>query len=180
MLDTEKIIRKYYEPGSQLYHILVEHSLRVRDKALAIAARKPELQLDTEFIAEAAMLHDIGIFMCYAPGIACNGTHKYIEHGYLGADLLRKEGLPRHALVCERHTGVGLTLKTIVENKLPLPRRDMLPLSGEEKLICYADKFFSKSKLNEEHRVEAIRNELAKYGEYQLEVFDSWHSLYTE
>ena len=88
------------------------------------------------------MLHDIGIGQCDAPGIHCHGTHLYIEHGYLGAELLRAEGLPRHALVCERHTGMGLSREMIEERGWPLPCRDMRPVTLEEKLVCYADKFF--------------------------------------
>ncbi|MGM9782244.1 MAG: HDIG domain-containing metalloprotein, partial [Paludibacteraceae bacterium] len=142
------IIRKYYKPDTALYDTLVCHSTAVRDKALTLAARHPELHIDTAFVAEAAMLHDIGIFETNAPNIFCRGTHAYIEHGYLGAELLRREQLPRHALVCERHTGTGLTIEQIVKRQLPVPQRDMRPVSIEEQLICYADKFFSKSHLD--------------------------------
>jgi hypothetical protein len=71
----------------------------VSDKALAIARMHPELNLDTRFVEEAAMLHDIGIYLCNAPEIDCHGEAEYICHGYLGADILRREGLPKHALV---------------------------------------------------------------------------------
>lgn len=106
--------------------------------------KHPELNLDTVFLEEAAMLHDIGIFLTHAPGIQCFGTEPYICHGYLGAGLVRKEGFPRHALVCERHTGAGLSLKDIMDQKLPVPHREMLPVSMEEQVICFADKFFRK------------------------------------
>jgi len=178
MLDTEKIIEKYYSKYTDLYYILLIHSEQVRNKALDVARRNPDLNLDTDFISEAAMLHDIGIFKCHAPRILCKGTHKYIEHGYLGADILREEGLPKHALVCERHTGAGLSKEMILHEKLPLPARDMLPVSLEEKVICYADKFYSKSKLNSPHSVEDIRKELSRFGEMQVRVFDEWHNLF--
>ena len=45
----------------------------------------------------------------------------------------------------KRHTGAGLTKKEIIEQELPLPQQDFLPETTEEKLICYADKFFSKT-----------------------------------
>jgi uncharacterized protein len=156
----------------------VKHSEQVKNKALEIAGKHPELNLDTEFITEAAMLHDIGIFLCEAPRIHCHGTHQYIEHGYLGADLLRKEGLPRHALVCERHTGTGLSLKMIEKGNLPLPHRDMLPVSPEEQVICYADKFYSKTQLDEAHSVDRIRDYLKRYGKSEVLKFDRWHSLF--
>lgn len=178
MIDPFSIIDRYYYTSTDLYRVLVVHSQHVRDKALEVDAKHPELNLNTGFIAEAAMLHDLGIFLCHAPGIHCHGTHQYIEHGYLGADILRKEGLPRHALVCERHTGMGLSLKTIVNKKLPLPERDMIPESMEEKVICYADKFYSKTKLNEAHSVDHIRRMLANFGKWEVEQFDDWHNLF--
>lgn len=138
------LIDKYYPRDNELKHILNVHSRSVADKALWIAVKHPELNLDTVFLEEAAMLHDIGIFLTHAPGIQCFGTEPYICHGYLGAGLVRKEGFPRHALVCERHTGAGLSLKDIMDQKLPVPHREMLPVSMEEQVICFADKFFRK------------------------------------
>jgi uncharacterized protein len=178
MINPLEIIEKYYLPGSEIHYVLVKHSEQVKNKALEIAGKHPELNLDTEFITEAAMLHDIGIFLCEAPRIHCHGTHQYIEHGYLGADLLRKEGLPRHALVCERHTGTGLSLKMIEKGNLPLPHRDMLPVSPEEQVICYADKFYSKTQLDEAHSVDRIRDYLKRYGKSEVLKFDRWHSLF--
>ncbi|NDP21971.1 MAG: HDIG domain-containing protein [Paludibacter sp.] len=177
-MNTLEIIEKYYPHGSELYYILTKHSEQVMNKALSIANKHPEMQLDLQFIEEAAMLHDIGIFRCNAPRIHCHGPNQYIQHGYLGADILRKEGLPRHALVCERHTGVGLSLKTIQFNGLPLPLRDMLPLSLEEQLICYADKFYSKTQLLETHSLERIRTSLRHFGESEVKRFDQWHLLF--
>jgi len=177
-VDPIEIIEKYYIKGSELYHVLINHSEHVKNKALEIAVNHPEMHLDLQFIAEAAMLHDIGIFMCDAPRIFCHGPNKYIEHGYLGANILREEGLLKHALVCERHTGVGISLEMILKNKLPLPHRDLLPLSNEEQLICYADKFFSKTRLNEILPIHKIRTNLMKYGEHEVIRFDSWNALY--
>lgn len=178
MINTLQIIEKYYPIDTEGHYVLVKHSEDVRAKALEVAAKHPELKLDTEFISEAAMLHDIGIFLCDAPRIFCHGTHQYIEHGYLGADLLKTLGLPLHALVCERHTGVGLSLKTIQAAGLPLPQRDMLPVSLEEQVICYADKFYSKTQLNEAHDVERIRIYLSRFGESEVRKFDEWHVLF--
>ena len=175
IIDPLVIIEKYYIKGSELYNILVNHSEHVKNKALEIALNHPEMHLDRQFIAEAAMLHDIGIFMCDAPRIFCHGSKTYIEHGYLGANLLRKEGLFKHALVCERHTGVGISLEMILKNKLPLPHRDLMPQTKEEQLICYADKFYSKTKLNETLSVQKIRTYLTHYGEEEVIRFNSWN-----
>ena len=172
------IIAKYYPTDSEAYRILVVHSRSVADKALEIARMHPEMNLDLTFIEEAAMLHDIGIFKCNAPTIDCHGEAPYICHGYLGAELMRKEGYPRHALVCEHHTGTGISLAMIDEQHLPLPYRDMRPVSMEEQLICFADKFFSKTKLMKEKSVDKVKQGLSKYGEETVEQFESWCKLF--
>src|SRR5664279_4650174 len=127
---------------------MVEYGKAVANKALEIAARLSHKNPDCRFIEEAALLHDIGIFLTNFPKIGCFGPHPYISHGYLGRELLEKEGLSAHALVCERHVGVGLTIEDINDNLFPLPLRDMRPQSLEEKIICFADKFYSKNKAN--------------------------------
>lgn len=177
-MDALTLLAKYYPVGSQAYHILVTHSRCVADKALAIARRHPEMELDLPFVEEAALLHDIGVFKCHAPGIACLGEAEYICHGYLGADLMRAEGFPRHALVCERHTGTGLSLQTIVERGLPLPHRDMQPVTMEEQLICFADKFYSKTKPTKERSKERVIQSLSKYGDDTIARFETWCKLF--
>jgi len=81
-----------------------------------------------------------------------------------------------HALVCERHTGVGLTLKDIVQQNLPLPHREMCPESLSEQIICYADLFYSKKpgRLDERKTVEKVRKKLLPFGEEKVEIFNSW------
>jgi uncharacterized protein len=168
-MDPVAILLKYYKAESRAWHILRTHSEAVARKALEIADRHPELQVDRAFVREAAMLHDIGVFLCDAPEIDCHGPSPYICHGVLGADLLRREGYPRHALVCERHTGTGLSLAEIKSRLLLLPHRDMLPLSEEEQLVCFADKFFSKTRLERERTIDAVKLSLAKHGEGTLQ-----------
>ena len=177
-MDPLAIIDKYYPEDNRLKQILLVHSRAVADKALALARKHPGLNLDLAFVEEAALLHDIGIFLTDADGICCYGTHPYICHGYLGAELVRKEGFPRHALVCERHTGAGLSLEDICTRQLPVPHRDMLPVSLEEKLICFADKFFSKTKLEVEKSLEKARKSVAKHGEAGTRRFDEFCRLF--
>ena len=177
-MDYQAIINKYYPEDNELRHILLVHSRAVADKALAIADRHPELSLDRQFIEEAAMLHDIGIVRCNAPGIQCFGSEPYICHGRIGAEMLRAEGFPRHARVCERHTGAGITRSQIIAQKLPLPQQDFLPETMEEKVICYADKFFSKSHLDEEKTIEQAIASLSKFGEEGVARFREWVKMF--
>ncbi len=177
-MDPHTIIEKYYNKGSKIYRIYMSHVTDVTNKALQIAHKHPELAIDTQFLEEAGMLHDIGIFLTRAPHIHCKGEHPYIRHGYLGRELLASEGYPKHGLVCERHTGTGLSLETILKRKLPIPHRDMRPQSMEEKIICFADKFFSKSKLGKEKSIKKIRKNLGKHGKHQIEQFDEWCEMF--
>lgn len=177
-MEPQKLIDKYYHDNLPLKEILLKHSRLVTEKALSIARNHPELHADIPFIAEAAMLHDIGIFLTSAPSIQCIGEKPYICHGYLGRELLDKEGFPRHGLVCERHTGTGLSLKDIQQQSLPLPWRDMRPVSIEEQIICFADKFFSKSGNQKEKSIEKIIKGLSKYGTESVERFTAWCSIF--
>ena len=179
-MEPIKIIEKYYDNRTEVYQLLIKHSRSVSDKALSIARSHPEMELDHAFIEEAAMLHDIGIFLCNAPSIGCHGTFDYVCHGYLGADLLRKEGYPRHALVCERHTGTGISLQMILEKNLPLPHKDFIPVSLEEQLICFADKFFSKTKPGKEKEIVKIQSSLQKHGEDTVLCFNRWCKLFLQ
>jgi uncharacterized protein len=145
-MDPMAVIDKYYPPGSALHGILVDHSRQVAEKSLDIARNLSDLAPDLEFIQQAAMLHDIGIFLTASPKIGCTGKAPYLCHGVLGRALLDKEGMdPAYGLVAERHTGAGISLDTILRHNLPLPHRDLVPQTLEQKIICCADKFFSKT-----------------------------------
>jgi uncharacterized protein len=109
----------------------------------------------------------------------CFGEYPYLCHGYLGCDLLVAEGYPDHALVCERHTGVGITAQEIFAHKLPLPLRDFVPVSVEEQIICFADKFFSKSgDLFEEKSLASVRKSIKKYGDKNILRFNEWCEIF--
>ena len=182
MVDYERIISKYCAGNAELQHILLTHSRQVADRALAILKTHPEWvesgEVDPVFVEEAAMLHDIGVTLCDASKIHCTGTHAYIEHGYLGAEILRQEGLPKHAAVAERHTGTGITYEQIIREQLPIPLCDYSPRTLEEKLICYADKFYSKTKLGQDKPMSKIRQHLWKYGSDTVLRFDEWQTLF--
>lgn len=177
-MDYQSIIDKYYPEDDDLRRLLIKHSRQVADYCLQVCSRHPELQLDRQFVEEAAMLHDIGIRWCNAPGIFCEGTEPYIKHGLIGGELLRKEGYPRHAQVCERHTGTGLTKEQITRQQLPLPVEDFIPVEQEEKLVCYADKFFSKSHPDRKLTAVQVAQSLEKFGHEGVEKFLEWVRLF--
>lgn len=206
-MDYLALIHRYYPEDNALRRMLLHHSRQVCARALQIVERHPELGANRHLVEAGAMLHDIGIFLTDAPGIHCHGTAHYILHGSLGAQLLRneakqlkKEKLQEEQLkaeqpqaiqlqeelhfyealarICERHTGTGLTRQTIIERGLPDPQQDLLPETIEEQIICYADKFYSKSHLERERTIPQTLQSLEKFGDEGVEKFRHWTELF--
>ncbi len=190
--NAERIITHYYPAVSPLRDMLLQHSRSVMRRALQIAEARLELDVNHSFVACAALLHDIGILRCQAPGIYCHGTEPYICHGIQGAAMVRQWFADhpqtddagdaalseRLARVCERHTGAGITIEDIRTQQLPLPERDFMPETLEEQLICYADKFYSKTRLNHEKNLaEAVRS-LQKFGDAGVQRFLEWQKRF--
>ncbi len=173
-MDYLSYIYKYYPEDDDLRRLLLKHSRQVADRCLKIALKHRELPIDVQFLEEAAMLHDIGIFRCQAPSIFCTGTEPYICHGQIGGKLLRAEGFPRHARVCERHTGTGLTKEQIIEQGFPLPPEDFIPETLEEQIVCYADKFYSKSHPDRNLTIAQTAQSLEKFGHAGVLKFLGW------
>ena len=182
-MDYSKIINHFYPEDNELRRLLLVHSRAVADKALHICDRHPELNLNRDFVEAAAMLHDIGIMKCDAPGIFCHGTEPYIRHGIMGAEMLRllepSGALEPYARVCQRHTGAGITRREVLEQGLPMPLPDddsepYMPETIEEQIVCYADKFFSKTKLDREKTMEEVVRSLAKFGTGGVARFQQW------
>ena len=175
-MNPRHVLQLFYKPGSKAYEILIRHGELVGRKALAVADHVAHLAPDRLFISEAAILHDIGIFLTAAPTIGCTGSYPYICHGYLGREILEECGLAKHALVCERHVGVGITVTDIRQFKLPLPERDMVPVTLEEQIVCYADKFFSKNGHGQAliNGIAPVVQTLKPYGNEKVRRFKAW------
>lgn len=197
MTDPTTIIDHFYGTAdTPLRRLLLQHSRAVADKALRLCDRHPELSLDRDFVEAAAMLHDIGIIQCHAPSIHCLGTRPYIQHGLAGAEMLRS--LPPQlsishspfsikdspfARVCQRHTGAGITRAEVSAQQLPLPLppgddEPYMPETLEEQLVCYADKFFSKTRPDREKTFAEAERSLSKFGEAGVQRFRQWKRLF--
>lgn len=173
-MEALEIIRKFYPQDNDLRRLLIHHSLQVTSRALKVVDAGHVGPVDRAFVERAAMLHDLGIFLTDAPGIHCHGSAPYILHGILGGKLLRQLGLEREACVCERHTGTGLTLSEFARRGVKVPDGIYAPQSLEEQIICYADKFYSKSHPDRERTVEQAAKSLTKYGETGVKKFLAW------
>lgn len=182
-IDPRAILEFFYPEDTPFRRMLLKHSEQVRAKALALL-RRSSLPLSEKIVSNGAMLHDIGIGRCDAPDIFCHGTWPYLKHGILGAELLHEYGNAHHldleiyARICERHIGSGITAEDIRHQNLPLPERDFLPETPEEKLICLADKFFSKSGDMKEKSLDRVRKSMQKFGEGSVARFEALYQTF--
>jgi uncharacterized protein len=173
-----ELLGKYFR--GEALAVIAGHGRMVADLALEVSQALGLAEDERRFVEESALLHDIGVCRTRAPKIGLEGGFPYIMHGIIGRDILEQEGLPRHALVCERHIGVGLTLEDIIRQGLPLPQRDMSPVTVCEEIVCFADLFYSKSpgKIAHQKSPDQVRNKLAGFGEGKAEKFDRWMVRY--
>jgi uncharacterized protein len=82
-------------------------------------------------------------------------------------------------LVCERHTGTGLSRKQIENQGLPLPLdRSYEPDVLEEQVVCYADKFYSKTHIDQERTVLETAQSLEKFGAEGVQKFLKWVDMF--
>lgn len=181
MTDYRTIIDKYYPPDApdpETRRIFLLHARQVANLALALNNERG-LGLDPADVEAAAMMHDIGIFATDAPGIHCFGKAPYMQHGIIGAELLRNEGAPEEwALVAERHTGTGITAEDVFQQNMPLPLADYMPETMLEKLVCYADKFYSKSGSMRKKSLERVRASMARHGSDTLNRFQRLYDTF--
>jgi len=100
------------------------HCKAVRDIAVRIA-QKAHARVD--LVEAGALLHDIGR----------SKTHT-IRHAVEGAKIARHLGLSDEIVnIIERHIGAGLSKD--VAKSLRLPKKDFIPETLEEKIVCHAD-----------------------------------------
>lgn len=178
LTDINFLFFKYYHDNPELRRIVMAHSAQVARKALEICNAK-NLKLDRNEVFCAAMLHDIGVVNCDAPDIFAKGEKPYLQHGLEGEKILKENGLSKFAGVCSHHTGSGISKDEINEKRLPLPAKDFLPTTLIEKLICYADKFFSKSgDLTREKSLEEVMQQMKKFGDKSYTRFLRLHETF--
>lgn len=164
------LLNSYYPQAAPNRELLFKHSLDVVSLSLQIGKNFPNARLD--FLEEAAWVHDIGICQTRAPGIKCYGEKHYLCHGVIGRAICEQADLKEHGLVCERHVGTGFTAAEAAAIGCGLPVRDMLPVSLEEQIVCYADQFFSKS-LPGRLDFEEVRRRVSKHGQAPLDRLEA-------
>jgi uncharacterized protein len=138
------------------------------------------LEVDKDLVRAGCLLHDVGVYRLY--DITGELQHKqYIRHGVLGHEVLEAEGYPEAVCrFCSHHTGVGHTRDDIERQKLPLPPRDFVAETGEERLVMYADKFHSKTSPPKFVSAAAYAVHVRRFGENKTAAFKAMRDLYGE
>jgi len=108
---------------------ILDHCRSTQEKAFYIAQRvHPKVALDVDLIRVGALLHDIGRARVHD-----------ITHGVVGGQILEEQGFPSSVIrIVERHVLGGFTASEA--ELVGLPRRNFLPTSQEERIVCVADK----------------------------------------
>jgi len=164
--EAVELLRKYSN-NRKNFNAVLNHSRAVQKLALEIAGDiKENHDVNIGIVRIGSLLHDIGRFKCY--------KENSIKHGFVGGEILNKEGLAKYAKIAETHIGVGITKKDIEKQGLNLPLRDFVPKTVEEKIIAYADNLIFGSKRVKISRViERFRKEL---GEKHIERVIKLHN----
>ncbi len=173
---------KKYAPDERRLEIVLNHSKAVQKMAMKLVDAFDDdecrqKKIDKEFIKVASLLHDIGRFR-FPPKTGIES----IKHGIEGAKILKEEGWPeKYQKVCERHIGVGIRKKDIIEQKLPLPEQDFVPETNEEKIITYADNLVEGKEcriVEEKDIVERYRKELGEeHAKRVIKFHDDIHKI---
>jgi len=139
-------LHKKYAPNSKEFATVFTHCEIVSDIALWCASNINE-EIDKELLKTAALLHDIGSYPFLAAEKASDDHKKcYPQHAILGAKILGDEGLDSSiSKLVETHILLGLTKEEIISGGWLLPARNYEPTSIEGRILCYADRFHSKT-----------------------------------
>ncbi|MFJ4844805.1 HD domain-containing protein [Streptomyces sp. NPDC088733] len=172
-----RALHEKHAPTAEAFDLVFTHCeivWRIAEQLLTASGRD---DVDAELVRAGCLLHDIGVYRLFDDaGRLDHGG--YVRHGLLGHDLLAAEGLPEALCrFCSRHTGVGLTAADVLAQGLPLPPADYVPVTREERLVMYADKFHSKSTPPRFLSFPAYTERLRRFGEEKVAGF---HALRAE
>ena len=151
-------LRLHFKFGSD--PSLIFHCSHVTDVAYQILNQLPNsITVDKNLVLIGAFLHDIG-----------RNVTQGIRHAVAGSDVILKEYpsspfIESLARVVSCHIGGGIPKNE--SKKLGLPERDFIPITIEEKIVCYSDKMvdydYDKSK-----------------GTYQIKTWYTFNSVENE
>ncbi|MFD0884995.1 HD domain-containing protein [Streptosporangium algeriense] len=176
-IPTDKEIRllhKEHAPTREAFELVYTHCEIVCSVAEQLLERAaPGKVFDGRLVRAGCLLHDIGVYRLYDEAGKLDYS-RYIQHGVLGHDLLAEEGFPEALRrFCSHHTGVGISQEDVKRQELPLPLRDYLAESPEERLVMYADKFHSKASPPVFVSAPSYAKRVGRFGEEKTAAFNA-------
>jgi len=133
---------------------VITHCMAVTKLALEIAdlLMVKGITIDLKLLEIGALLHDIGRSV----------THT-VQHVVLGAEIAKSASLPDSVIsIIRRHVGGGIT--TSEAENLGWPKGVYVPVTIEEKVVCYADKLIEN---DERIPIEVTIRKLSKEMKYE-------------
>jgi uncharacterized protein len=172
----EFLLHKKYAATEMLLDLVWTHCNIVAEICMWLLTNNDfdKTELVREYVLQAALIHDIGVYSCGGFEWIPNqppSDRPYIQHGIIGAWILQQEGYAAPIVqVAYCHTGVGLSVDDIRSHGLNLPEQDFVPQTMLQKFIMYASKFHSKAP--KFHTPEQIKESLGKFSLDKVAVFE--------
>ena len=182
MLPTDQQIKnlhqKYAKTDADLT-LIYTHCQIIEAIAMQLLDKNPIKDIDRNLVHVGCLLHDIGAYDVLEDGEFVQG----VRHGIIGENILKSEGFSETIWrFASHHTGVGLTKKDVLDQKLPIPVADYTARTIEEQLVMYADKFHSKSNPPSEApyfcSFDWFHNSVQKFGTDKAAKFDTLAKLF--
>ncbi|MER5739597.1 HD domain-containing protein [Streptomyces sp. NPDC002262] len=175
--DEIRALHRKHAPSDAAFELVFTHCEIVAALADQLLSRSGR-GADADLVRAGCLLHDIGVYRLYDSAGRIDGA-SYVTHGVLGHRLLAEEGLPETLCrFCSCHTGVGLTREDVLAQGLPLPPADYVPVTPEERMVMYADKFHSKSTPPRFVSPDTFEARIGRFGQEKAAVFRSLRRLY--
>lgn len=178
----ELALHQRYAQSPVLLELVWTHSCILADICQQLLANGlfDVTQLPHEAVMQAALLHDIGVYVCdgfeWMPGQPVM-NRPYIQHMIAGAWILMKEGYPPPLVqVAYAHKATGITAHDVQHFAMELPLQDYPVTTQLQQLICYASKHHSKAP--KFRQPEEIVRSLEKYGPEKVAQFGQWYESF--
>jgi len=130
---------------------VVQHCMEVSKLAYELAneSSKKGHPINLNLVKIGGLLHDIGR----------SKTHQ-VDHAAEGGEIAKNLKLPIDVIrIIERHVGAGIPKDE--SQKIGLPKKNYMPKTLEEKIVCYADKLIKgKDRMNFREALKEIVDDL--------------------
>jgi putative nucleotidyltransferase with HDIG domain len=178
----EFLLHKKYAATEMFLELIWTHSNIIVEIALHLMDKYSfdKTELPREYVIQACLLHDIGVYLCGGFEWIPNqppSNYPYIQHGVIGAWILEREGYsPKIIQVAHSHIGVGFTVEDIRSHAINLPEQDFLPMTPLQKFITYVAKFHSKAPKFRTN--DQIKASLAAFNQEKVQIFEELEKTY--